>query len=116
MTGNRCWPWHESVFFLRRAAGQGGSAVQLSGLGAAVKEAVTALVPRSVAIPITVAEVWACTRLSRCPAGCPARQERTQNRLSAQTVALILLVDATNKERTGNVMAQPHGMVCHRIQ
>ena len=31
--------------------------MQLSGLGAAVKEAMTALVPRSVAIPVTVTEV-----------------------------------------------------------
>ncbi len=39
------------------AGRQGAHAVQLSRLGAAVKEAMTALVPRSVAVPVTVTEV-----------------------------------------------------------
>ncbi len=45
------------VFPCESAGRQGTHAVLLSPLGAAVKEAVTALVPRSVAIPVTVTEV-----------------------------------------------------------
>ena len=48
------------------AGRQGAHAVQLSRLGAAVKEAMTALVPRSVAIPVTIAEVW-CPQQAQWP-------------------------------------------------
>ncbi len=47
--------------------------MQLSGLGAALKEAMTALVPRSIAIPIAVAEVRAV--LLGCQAGSAGRDQ-----------------------------------------
>ena len=70
------------------AAGQRGSTVQLSGLGAALKEAITALVPRSVAIPIAVAEVTAVLLVVR-------GQGPTAERVKRVTVLLSTSVSNT---------------------